>query len=269
MQLNPVSFGFYKNNQTFRTQKTFCGTYFENQQDKTHDIIRNHLLETLGYPQYADYAYQIRNPKYAQFHDSNINCEKSVDSSLKKEYLVDSDAVFAMKKNLNVSIRERRANEIYCGKQLSNNPEALKALKEAGIKTVICLVPYLGYKENAQNVGLNFTDLNSLGARNLSAFDISKRGQLLPELINRPESYSEDYNDKISDLKKFVKILNGEDENYPLPIYIGCQNGTDRTFYWLSIYNILKDEDPSKPLSSETVYKLADFYENIVLEERS
>ena len=83
---------------------------------------------------------------------------------------------------------------------------------------------------------------------------------MMKQLIKDPSSYTEDRpNSKISALKMFIKTMNGDNPDIPLPIYFGCHQGTDRTYMWYKLYNILKDEDMNKPLSSEKVQELAQF----------
>lgn len=77
-------------------------------------------------------------------------------------------------KGLNLpAYRERRPNELYSGGNLAYQPEKLKGLKEAGIKSVLCLVNYPDYKENVEAAGLNFIELNAIKGAALNVFDIN------------------------------------------------------------------------------------------------
>ena len=131
-------------------------------------------------------------------------------------------------------------------------------MKEAGIKSVLCFVNYPDYKENAEAAGLKYIGLNSIKDAGLNVFDI--KGDLIKDLINHPEIYAENSDGgKISALKEYIRILNGESEDLPLPLYFGCQNGTDRTILWYQLYEILKNEPMDKPLSPNVVGQLAEF----------
>lgn len=238
--------------QSFGSAIQYKGRYIPDKYDQTVDIIRAHFEEKLG-PLffYQDQINKETSQKYKKTAKTDIIIEKAQKGENKVDVNMLKDLKFQ-------SLKEVRQNELYSGGNLAYNPEKLKTLKEAGINSVLCLVNYPDYKKNAEEAGLNFIELGKINDSGLNIFDIN--GDLLKTLINHPESYCETKSDsKIAALKEFIKILNGENEKYPLPLYFGCQNGTDRTYMWTQLYKILKDEDMTKPLSKEAVNTLAEF----------
>ncbi len=239
---------------SFGSEFIYKGRYIPEKQDQTIDVIRTHLEEQLG-PQLFYYDQLIKEKISIRPAEIETNSFKPV---LKKQRLRTGVNIKKMQRLNLPAFRERRPNELYSGGNLAYQPEKLKALKDAGIKSVLCFVNYPDYKEDAEAAGLNFIELNSIKGAALNVFDIS--GDLIKELINHPESYVDDRKGvKVSALKEFIRILNGENEEMPLPLYFGCQNGTDRTFMWYQLYNILKDEPMDKPLSAEAIARLAVF----------
>lgn len=242
------------NSRSFGSELIYKGRYIPDKQDQTLDIVRAHFEEKMG-PQLFYYDQLIKEKL-------SIRASERMTKPLyhKPEKPVSKTKVNLDKlEKLNLpSFRERRPNELYSGGHIAYQNDKLKGLKDAGIKSVLCFVNYPDYKENAEALGLNFVELNEINGGALNVFDIS--GDLLKELINHPDLYAEDqYGEKITALKEFVKILNGESEDMPLPLYFGCQNGTDRTFMWYQLYDILKNEPMDKPLSPSVIEQLAKF----------
>lgn len=239
---------------SFGSAFIYKNRYIPAKQDPTIDIIRTHLEDQMG-PQLFYYDQLIKEKLSVR---SAINIKPPLQPAVKTPR-IKTKVNAGMLKGLNLpAYRERRPNELYSGGNLAYQPEKLKGLKEAGIKSVLCLVNYPDYKENVEAAGLNFIELNAIKGAALNVFDIN--GDLIKELINHPESYADDRKGgKVTALKEFVKILNGENEEMPLPLYFGCQNGTDRTFMWYQLYNILKNEPMDKPLSPDAIAKLAEF----------
>lgn len=242
---------------TFRGDVVYKDRYIQDSQDQTREILRAHLEYQMG-PAifYYDQLQKEGLAKRVVLEDSTylrtLKCKSSQKNKVDKSLLKSSD--------LNkYSFRERRENELYSGGVLSQRPDLLNTLKKAGIKSVLCLVPdYFDYKKEVESVGLKFIDLCSIKDSGLNVFDIN--GDLINQLINHPDVYASNSSvGKISGLKEFIKILSGESEDYPPPVYFGCQNGTDRTVMWYQLYNILKDEDMNKPLSYDAVERLVEF----------
>lgn len=142
---------------------------------------------------------------------------------------------------------EREKNRLYTGECLYLKPEAIKGLKEAGIETILSLVPSTEYQELATKNGLNYIQLNKIHGQSLNVFNFES----VEEIIRNPNSYKKNDSKEVQDLKEFVKIVKGDNPNYPLPIYMGCHWGTDRTLEWLSLYQILKDQPTNEPINAE------------------
>ena len=238
---------------SFRGDIMYKDRYIPHKQDNTHDVVRAHFEEQLGpYIFYLDQLARERESLIAPWDKV-----KKIDPSKKQKKVkkVNVDLL----KSLNISsFRERRENELYSGEQVSCCPENLEVLKKSGIKTIFGLCPYLE-KDKIEEAGLAYSDLLSLDNTRLSVFDIT--GDLLKDLVRNPASYVEETG-KICALKTFIRTLNGENPDLPLPIFFGCHNGTDRTFMWFQLYNMLKDQDMTKPLPSEVVEKLARFVQD-------
>lgn len=262
-----IGMNLTNSNINFKGDFVYKGRYVPNKQDQTHDIIRAHYEEQLG----EFFYYQDQLDKEGKFTIRKY--EKSPNSTEKKYdtcQVADVEAdltktdqkvdVEILKNAKFGAFRERRANELYSGEYVAYQPEKIEALAKAGIKSVFCLVNYPEYKENVEEKGLKYDSLNTLAKTNLSVFDIN--GDMIEELIRHPEIYANNNGGgKIVALKKYVQTLNGDNPDMPLPMYFGCQLGTDRTFLWHKLYTILKDEDMTKPLSKEAVQKLAEFAE--------
>ena len=240
------------NSVSFRGDITYKDRYIPNMQDNTHDIIRAHFEEQLG-PNFF-YLEQIAKERQALIKPWD-RIKKMDQRSKNQAVKVNVDLL----KSLNISsFRERRENELYSGEQVSCRPEDLQTLKKAGIKTVFGLCPYLE-KEKIEEAGLFYSDLLSLNNARMSVFDIN--GDMLKDLVRNPDLFM-DESGKIGGLKTFIRTLNGENPELPLPMFFGCHNGTDRTFMWFQLYNLLKDQDMTKPLSDDAVEKLARFVQD-------
>lgn len=243
------------NNVNFCAYLRYKDRYIPDKQDQTRDIIRAHVEEQLG-PEIF-YAEQLKKERMAMVtHTSHLpNTYKPTKSKRRVDAaIINSAGIYAFS--------ERRKNELYSGAELSQQPEKLKILKKAGIQSIVSLLPYEDYRQNANGAGLRYTNISELGNSNLNVFDIEN--DLIDQLIRHPEQYaSKEKDGKIAGLKEFVKILNGESDDFPLPIYFGCQLGTDRTFLWYQLYLILKNENQNKPLSEETVQKLVKYSQEV------
>lgn len=230
--------------------------YIPNKQDITHDVIRTDLEEKLG--PYFFYFDQLDKEK--DMPALGINKTSALPHILskqpQKQNIVDEGLLESLKI---YAFRIRRKNELYSGEQLVGKTDKIAGLKSAGIKSIYSLAPDDEYKQQVEDSGLNYFSLIQSG---LSIFDIN--GDMIKNLINNPESYVNEGNDeKIQGLKDFIKTLNGQNPDMPLPIYFGCHYGTDRTLFWYKLYKILKDEDMNKPLSNEAVNLLAEFAQEV------
>lgn len=250
MNISPIA------NVNFGASIVYKNRYIEDKQDQTTDIIRAHLEEQFG-PQIFYYN-QLEKEKTLKIAAKHYFFPREAQRTKKKK-----DVNLPLLKEQGIySFCERRKNELYTGAQLSNEPEKLKALKKAGINSVVSLVIYQDYEQNAKEAGLNFTDIFDLGNSGLNVFDI--RENLIKQLINHPDLYAdEDIKGKIAGLKEFVNVLNGKSKDFPPPVYFGCQLGTDRTFLWYQLYQILKDEPQDKPLSPDVVEQLVKYSQEV------
>ena len=243
---------FPHSNINFSSSLIYKNRYISDKQDQTHDIIRAHLEEQFG-PEIF-YFEQFEKEKALKYSPAHYFFPRDREKTVKKK---DVDLGLIRKQEI-YAFCERRKNELYSGEQLSNKPEKLKALKKAGINSVISLVVYKDYENNAKAAGLNFSDIFDVGNSGLSVFDI--RENLVKQLINHPYLYADKgITGKIAGLKEFINILNGESKEFPPPVYFGCQLGTDRTFLWYQLYLILKDEPQDKPLSPDVVEELVKY----------
>ena len=236
---------------SFRGDLIYKDRYIPHKQDITHDVIRADLEEKFG--QYFYYLDQIAKEREMLVKPAFVARKKTVSKPIKR---MQNNVDERILQYTNIpSFAERRKNDLYSGCQLVSMPDKLDLLKRAGIKSVFSLVPSDEYKHKVEELGLKYFSLKQAG---LSIFDIN--GDLIKDLINKPSSYVNEQKDpKIDGLKYFIKTFNGENPQMPLPIYFGCDYGTDRTIFWFSLYNILKDEDMSKPLSDAVVQELAEF----------
>lgn len=239
---------------SFKGDFVYKDRYIPSKQDITHDVIRAHFEHQCG-----DYFYYSDQLEKEKNEIRNNTFKKAAAKKLepKNDLKVDSRAL----KNLKISaFSERRKNELYSGAELSCEVDKLKKMKEAGIKSVLCLAPVYGYEESTKEAELNYKPLSGLGNHSLNIFDVN--GDMVKDLIRNPENWVKG-TDKTASLKTFIETLNGENPELPLPLYFGCHNGTDRTFMWYELYNILKDQPQDEPLSIETTEKLAEFSQHV------
>lgn len=231
--------------------------------------VREHIEDTLGVPyKYADVLGRMSAYDIRMYLNTPIE-EKPAQATIKKEIKFDekylSDYGYAY-------CNPRRKNELYSGARLITKPGVLEAAKKAGVKTVLSL-EMLGedhYREPVEETGMNFIQLNDIGNKTLRIFDIiptyhEKNPKVIARLTTRPELWqtlnldgtkAEKIDPMVEDVQAFIDILNGDNEDYPLPLYYGCQWGTNRTFAWNHFYNILKDADRTQPLSEDKVKQL-------------
>ena len=241
-------------NVSFRGDLIYKDRYIPHKQDMTHDIIRADFEEKLG-PYYFYYDQLAKEREMLV-----TNGSKLYSPSTKVTPKIKSSVDVNLMKSLKISAySERRKDELFSGAQLLYKPEQMDGIKKAGIKSVYSLAPSDEYKAEIEGRGMKYHSLIQSG---LSIFDIN--GDVLKNLIKNPESYVNEQKDvKIQGIKDFVTTLNGDNPEMPLPIYFGCHHGTDRTYLWFELYNILKDVDMDKPLPENKVIELAEYVESV------
>ena len=147
-------------------------------------------------------------------------------------------------------------DKLYVGQALGAKPEVAKLLKKSNINSVLFLLKNdIYYRENAQNAGLNYMELGEIGHGSLSPYNFDP----IDKLVKQPELYSDSKAKDIQDLKEFIDIVNGKDENLPGPLYMGCSYVTKVTPRWCMLYKILKDQPKDQPLTPERVEDLSNF----------
>jgi len=165
-------------------------------------------------------------------------------------------------KNLN----ERKRGKLYSGGHFAQdeNIHNVETLKKAGIRTVLSLVGDERYRKKCEEEGLNYIQLNQIGKGNLEILsylnlkpEFAECRQVLADLIENPDLWvDKNSTNAVKDLKELVKIMKGENENFPYPIYYGCGHGDVATDIWTKVYKALKNEDTTLPLRSETLQEL-------------
>lgn len=177
-------------------------------------------------------------------------------------------------------VSAKRDNELYTGPRLNKYPDGIKAAKQAGINSIVSLEPIdFGYSQDgvkeAKENNMKLVAIRDIGYGTLHTFAViptASDAPLLNRLMDYPEVWAtqdengnikENADKNILDAQELIDILNGVHEDYPMPVYYGCDFGTNRTYSWHSFYNILKDCDRRKPLDEETVEKLAYLYEDL------
>ncbi len=167
----------------------------------------------------------------------------------------------------------KRKNELYSGPRLVTKPNGIELAKQAGIKTVLSLENHADefYCDPVEKVGLKYIALSEIGNHTLHVFDIiptQSEAKTLDKIIDNPEVWItqnpdgtkiQNIDKTIEDVQTFFDILDGKNDDCPLPMYFGCQWGTNRTFTWYQFYKILKNEDRTKPLSHEKIEELIQF----------
>ncbi len=177
-------------------------------------------------------------------------------------------------------VSAKRDNELYTGPRINQYPDGIKHAKESGINTIVSLGPIdftygeKGMQEAKEN-DIKLISIKDIGNKSLFTFAVipsASDAPLLHRLMDYPEGWAtvdengkikEDADKSILDAQEFIDILNGNHKDYPLPIYYGCDYGTNKTYSWHSFYNILKDCDRTKPLDKKTVEKLARLYTDL------
>lgn len=244
---------------SFRGDIIYKDRYIPDKADNTHDIIRAHFENELD--PYFFYLDQIAKEKEMLTNRGfSVRSLPYTTKTTTQQKTTKKEVDVELLKKLKISaFRERRTNELYSGAKLTDCPTKLDEMKKAGIKSVYSLVPSDEYKAEVEKRGMHY---HSLIQSELSIFDIN--GDVMEKLINNPKSFVNEENDpKIQGIKDFVKTLNGDNPQMPLPMYFGCHYGTDRTYFWHRLYTILKDVDMEKPLPDDKVLELAEFMQDV------
>lgn len=235
-------------------------------------VIRQRLEENLGclylyQNQFDTQSYKEIKSKLDAKAASNLYSTNTVGQSMHK-------VNYSALEELNIFAHEKRKNELYSGARLLSKINGIKTAAKAGIKTIVSIAPDTSgkYEEEAKEAGLNFITIDKIGNKKLRFSSITpdkiQNGDLLKKLIRYPEEWATtdengnvktDVSKDIYDLQSFIDILDGKNPDYPLPIYYGCEMGCEKTSAWTTIYNILKTEDRTKPLSEEALRKLVKF----------
>lgn len=234
-------------------------------------IMRNRIEESLG----CEYLYlnQLQHLTSEQIY-SQLNQLASANLYAKEKKSNTNKFVnYQALQNLKLFVRQKRKNELYSGGMLIKAKNGVETAAKSGIKTVVCLVPDFDskYEKAVKNAGMNFLLINDIGNKKLRALSITSdlcESSILRRLIRNPKEWAtvdetgkikENAKQDICDMQDFFDILDGKNPQFPLPIYFGCEYGSERTYAWTTIYNILSGEDKTKPLSEDAVKKLIKF----------
>lgn len=253
----------------------FKSTNFDYKNDEsayTRQLIRQRLEENLGclylyQDQFDKQSYKEMKSKLDAKAASNLYHSNNEKPSIHK-------VNYSALEELNIFAHEKRKNELYSGAKLLRKSNGIKTAAEAGIKTIVSIAPDISgeYEEATKEEGLNFISIDQIGNKRLRFSSITpdkiQNGDLLKKLIRYPEEWAtidengdvkSDVSKDVYDLQCFIDILDGKNPDYPLPIYYGCEMGCEKTSAWTTIYNILRNEDRTKPLSEDVLCKLVKF----------
>lgn len=235
-------------NQSRNLNFTSIKTQYNNPDNIARKEMMKHIEQTLFRP---SREYDEQQLKYMGINFEKLS--KRENRVYKNKTNNDEDTYETLKNAKIYAAQEVVKGKLYTGQSFItyNDADKVKVLKKAGIKTIVALVPSDLYEEKAKEEGINFTYLSDIGHGYLKTSSY----EIIEDLVNNPKMYADNIS-RISDLKQYINILNNNDENYPGPIYMGCQNGTTRTFLWTRVYKILKDAPQDEPLDSKTVEQL-------------
>lgn len=116
-----------------------------------------------------------------------------------------------------------RTEDVLSGARLDKVYNGLETAKKAGIKTIVAFpgAASLEYEKSARNKGLNYIE-----CFDYSPLKMNEDVGILPKLETK-----EDVDSYVDDVVEFLDIVNGRNQNYPLPVYMGCKEGVCRTNY--------------------------------------
>ena len=256
----------------------FRGAQFYTQQEndvvvreKIREHIENNFNATYHFPNQFDRKSIEQLKGEFKFYSSTNAGEKADETGSNPETKVDE---LKLRKKLNWGyLNRKRKDELYSGPALSKINGGCAILKNGGFNSILALESDndSNYGKIARSEGLKFVGLENIGNGTLHVFCIihtQHKPEVLMSLIEHPEEWAtmnpdgtkkETVDKAVSDIQDFIDIMDGKNEDYPLPLYFGCDLGSNRTYYWNLFYNILKNEDRTKPLSEEVIQKLQEF----------
>ncbi len=278
MNIKPAGIIYYDRNKDFEDSKTQY--VLDNDQSA---LVRYHIRDNIE---------KHFDPTYLYLHEFGRRSPQEIKNAMQKIAAKNAYCQCCEEENnntckVNVDIQklnnlgiaygnERRKNELYSGAKLSTIPEGrgIEAAKEAGIKTIVALegTPGDEYEKMSKKAGLNHVCLFEIGNKTLNPFAIIPTyvgGKVIKQLISNPSCWAtqepngttkQNASPEICDLQEFIDILDGKNEKFPLPIYYGCSYGTNRTYAWTAIYNILRDADRTQPLDEKHFDDLIELY---------
>lgn len=260
--LNNIRIGFKSQNFDYTSDATTYARY----------LMRKRLEESLGSEYlYSDEMQHLTSEQVL----SQLDRKASANLYAKhQQSSAQTTADYNSLQKLKLFVKEKRKNELYSGGKLSTVKNGIETAAQAGIKTVVYLANDYDrqYEKAVKEAGLNFISLEDLDSKRNYAInrqsELERNKKIIRNLINYPDNWAtkeENGETKrfatkdICDLQSLFDILDGKNPNFPPPIYFGCDFGSGQTYAWATLYNILRDEDRTKPLSEETITKLIKF----------
>jgi len=254
------------------------------------DIIREHLFENAM--KYQDiYEKQGRMEEYAinnvlkklvQTQSANkIEFDTIVENGAES---VDHKVIKALPIHNIERLPYEGINNSYRGEALFNRPELLKALKDAGIKRIVDIAGYDGYKELCAKNGLEYT--NFFVGNDFYFKDPFKTEEEVVESCNRlsiafgltEEKTISERNKRVKTwekninklVKNMARYFNAMQQDY---VYIGCSYGTYRTDSALMINHLFNPKFQNGPnyITWENKYDLSyleTFYHNLTAKHK-
>lgn len=186
-----------------------------------------------------EHYYQYKMPYQSIYENEGRKSDYQMDALLKtlinKPRKVDDDSIMAGVKAYNL---HSIGNNSYRGSTLSNSPSSLKALKKAGIKTVINLASYGGYKDKVEDAGLDYFRFNMKTSDD--PFSLSQN------IWSHSVFQNGERNNDRKFIDHFVEFIQTMQKGY---CYIGCEFGTKDTSDALLLYNVFSPKADNKKTS--------------------
>lgn len=151
---------------------------------------------------------------------------------MNKPRKVDSDSIINGVEAYNL---RSIGNNSYRGSTLSDSPISLKTLKKAGIKTVIDLAGYGGYKNKVEDAGLNYFKFNMKSSDQPFLYNMWCHSVFDNGVGRNDRTFIDD----------FVKLIQTMQKGY---CYIGCEFGTKDTSDALLLYDIFSPKGDKKEI---------------------